>query len=41
VSAQLATCGGYLSIQSTGYFERRIRGGQLAYELNAGQTRRH
>jgi len=40
VPAQLAQCGGYLSIQFTGYFERRIRGEQLAYELNAGQTRR-
>jgi hypothetical protein len=40
VPAQLARCGGYLSIQFTGYFERRIRGEQLAYELNAGQTRR-
>jgi hypothetical protein len=39
VPAQLARCGGYLSIQFTGYFERRIRGEQLAYELNAGQTR--
>ena len=40
VPAQLAQCGGYLSIQFTGYFERRIRGEQLAYELNAGQIRR-
>jgi hypothetical protein len=40
VPAQLARCGGYLSIQFTGYFERRVRGEQLAYELNAGQTRR-
>lgn len=40
VPAQLARCGGYLSIQFTGYFQRRIRGEQLAYELNAGQTRR-
>jgi len=39
VPAQLAQCGGSLSIQFTGYFERRIRGEQLAYELNAGQTR--
>jgi hypothetical protein len=39
VPAQLAKCGGYLSIQFTGFFERRIRGEQLAYELNAGQTR--
>ncbi len=39
VPAQLAQCGGYLSIQFTGYFERRIRGEQLAYQLNAGQTR--
>jgi hypothetical protein len=31
---------GLLSIQFTGFFERRIRGEQLAYELNAGQTRR-
>jgi hypothetical protein len=38
--SQLAQCGGYLSIQFTGYFERRIRGEQLAYELNSGQTRR-
>jgi hypothetical protein len=36
----LAQCGGYLSIQFTGFFERRIRGEQLAYELGAGQTRR-
>ena len=40
VPAQLAQCGGYLSIQFTGYFPQRIRGEQLAYELNAGQTRR-
>jgi hypothetical protein len=40
VPAQLARCGGYLSIQFTGYFERRIRGEQLAYQLDAGQTRR-
>ncbi len=40
VPAQLAQCGGYLSIQFTGYFERRIRGEQLAYQLSAGQTRR-
>jgi hypothetical protein len=40
VPPQLAQCGGYLSIQFTGYFERRIRGEQLAYELDAGQTRR-
>jgi hypothetical protein len=40
VPPQLAQCGGYLSIQFTGFFERRIRGEQLAYELNAGQTRR-
>jgi hypothetical protein len=40
VPAQLAQCGGYLSIQFTGFFERRIRGEQLAYELNAEQTRR-
>ena len=40
VPAQLARCGGYLSIQFTGYFPRRIRGEQLAYQLNAGQTRR-
>jgi hypothetical protein len=39
VPAQLAQCGGYLSIQLTGYFPRRIRGEQLAYQLNAGQTR--
>jgi hypothetical protein len=40
VPEQLARCGGYLSIQFTGFFERRIRGEQLAYELNPGQTRR-
>jgi hypothetical protein len=40
VPAQLASCGGYLSIQFTGFFERRIRGEQLAYQLDAGQTRR-
>jgi TolB protein len=40
VPPQLAQCGGYLSIQFTGYFERRIRGEQLAYQLNAGQTRK-
>jgi len=39
VPLQLARCGGYLSIQFTGYFPRRIRGEQLAYQLNAGQTR--
>jgi hypothetical protein len=39
VPAQLAQCGGYLSVQFTGYFPRRIRGEQLAYQLNAGQTR--
>ncbi len=40
VPPQLARCGGYLSILFTGYFERRIRGEMLAYELDAGQTRR-
>jgi hypothetical protein len=40
VPAQLARCGGYLSILFTGYFERRIRGEMLAYQLDAGQTRR-
>ncbi len=40
VPAQLAQCGGYLSIQFTGFLERRTRGEQLAYELDAGQTRR-
>jgi hypothetical protein len=40
VPSQLAQCGGFLSIQFTGFFERRIRGEQLAFELNAGQTRR-
>jgi hypothetical protein len=40
VPPQLARCGGYLSILFTGYFERRIRGEMLAYELNPGQTRR-
>ena len=39
VPAQLAQCGGYLSIQFTGYLPQRIRGEQLAYQLNAGQTR--
>ncbi len=39
VPTQLARCGGYLSVQFTGYFPRRIRGEQLGYELNAGQTR--
>ena len=39
VPAQLARCGGYLSVQFTGYFPRRIRGEVLAYQLNAGQTR--
>jgi uncharacterized delta-60 repeat protein len=40
VPPQLARCGGYLSILFTGYFERRIRGEMLAYQLDAGQTRR-
>ena len=40
VPPQLARCGGYLSILFTGYFERRVRGEMLAYQLNAGQTRR-
>jgi len=40
VPPQLARCGGYLSILFTGYFERSIRGEMLAYELDAGQTRR-
>ncbi len=40
VPAQLAQCGGYLSIQFTGYLPQRIRGEQLAYQLDAGQTRR-
>ena len=40
VPAQLARCGGYLSIQFTGYFSRRIRGEQLAYQLGPGQPRR-
>ncbi|MBW3603061.1 MAG: hypothetical protein KY434_10240, partial [Actinobacteria bacterium] len=37
VPPQLAQCGGYLSILFTGFFERRIRGEMLAYELNPGQ----
>ncbi|MBW3612434.1 MAG: hypothetical protein KY392_01080 [Chloroflexi bacterium] len=40
VPPRLARCGGYLSILFTGYFERRIRGEMLAYQLDAGQTRR-
>jgi hypothetical protein len=40
VPPQLARCGGYLSILFTGYFERRVRGEMLAYQLDAGQTRR-
>ncbi len=40
VPPQLAKCGGYLSILFTGYFERRIRGEMLAYQLDPGQTRR-
>jgi hypothetical protein len=40
VPAQLAECGGNLSIQFTGYYPERIRGEQLAYELDADQTRR-
>jgi hypothetical protein len=40
VPPKLAQCGGYLSIQFTGFFDRRIRGEVLAYQLNAGQTRR-
>lgn len=40
VPFQLAGCGGHLSIQFTGYFERRIGGELLAYDLNAGQTQR-
>jgi len=39
VPPQLAKCGGYLSVLFTGYFERRIRGEMLAYQLNPGQTR--
>lgn len=39
VPPRLARCGGYLSILFTGYFERRVRGEMLAYELNADQTR--
>jgi len=39
VPPQLARCGGYLSILFTGYFERRVRGEMLAYQLNPGQTR--
>jgi hypothetical protein len=35
----VARCGGYLSILYTGYFERRIRGEMLAYQLNPGETR--
>jgi hypothetical protein len=35
-----ARCGGYLSILFTGYFDRRVRGEMLAYELLPGQTRR-
>jgi hypothetical protein len=33
VPPQLARCGGYLSILFTGYFERRVRGEMLAYQL--------
>jgi hypothetical protein len=40
VPAQVAQCGGYLSIQFTGYLPQRIRGEQLAYQLDPGQTRR-
>jgi hypothetical protein len=39
VPPQVARCGGYLSILFTGYFERRIRGEMLAYQLNPGETR--
>jgi hypothetical protein len=39
VPPQLGACGGYLSILFTGYFERRIRGEMLAYQLDPGQTR--
>jgi hypothetical protein len=35
-----ARCGGYLSVLFTGYFEQRLRGEMLAYELLPGQTRR-
>lgn len=39
VPPQLAQCGGYLSILFTGYFERRVRGEMLAYQLFPGQVR--
>lgn len=40
VPAGLLRCGGYLSILFTGDFEPRIRGEMVAYQLDAGQTRR-
>lgn len=40
VPAGLLRCGGYLSILYTGDFEERVRGEMLAYQLDAGQTRR-
>lgn len=40
VPAGLLRCGGYLSILFTGDFEQRVRGEMLAYQLDAGQTRR-
>jgi hypothetical protein len=39
VPPQLARCGGYLSILFTGYYERRIRGEMLAYQLLPGEVR--
>jgi hypothetical protein len=40
VPREVAERGGYVSMLFTGYFERRIRGEMVSYQLNPDQTRR-
>jgi hypothetical protein len=40
VPAEIASNGAYVSVLFTGYFERRIRGEMISYQIEPGQTRR-
>jgi hypothetical protein len=40
VPPEIASNGAYVSVLFTGYFERRIRGEMISYEIEPGQTRR-
>jgi hypothetical protein len=40
VPSEIAQTGAYVSVLFTGYFERRIRGEMISYEIGPGQTRR-